>query len=136
MRDGPRASRRIVLLAVLFEGGLGVGGAFLGWAVGLPLGDSLRWDAWDALLGVAVSVPMLVVFWLCYRWPVGPLARIKQFSVEVIRPLFAPCTLLELALVSLLAGVGEEILFRGVLQPLCGRWAGPWGGLVLASLLF
>ena len=64
------------------------------------------------------------------------LLGVKQFTEEVIRPLFAPCTLFDLALIALLAGLGEEMLFRGILQPALGRWLGPWPGLVLASVLF
>ena len=79
---------------------------------------------------------MLLLFVLMLRWPVGPLSRIKQFSEEVIRPLFASCTVLDLAVISLLAGVGEEMLFRGVLQAdFSQRW-GLWTGIVAASLLF
>jgi membrane protease YdiL (CAAX protease family) len=70
------------------------------------------------------------------RWPVGPLARIKAFAEEVIKPLFRACTLLDLAAISLLAGVGEEMLFRGVLQDVFSRWLDPSLALVLASVLF
>jgi uncharacterized protein len=70
------------------------------------------------------------------RWPVGGLARIQRFFDEILRPLLRPCSLAELALLSLLAGVGEELLFRGVLQPALMRWLGPAPGLVAASVLF
>src|SRR5262249_55630916 len=55
---------------------------------------------------------------------------------EEIRPTFRHCTLAELAAVSVAAGIGEEMLFRGVLQALFTRWLGTWTGVVLASLLF
>jgi membrane protease YdiL (CAAX protease family) len=42
----------------------------------------------------------------------------------------------DLALLSLVAGIGEELLCRGVLQPVLGRWLGPAFGLAAASLLF
>ena len=65
-----------------------------------------------------------------------PLAGIKRFSEEVIRPVLAPCTLLDLIGISVLAGLGEEMLFRGVLQPAFAPWLGPWGALAAASALF
>jgi len=49
------------------------------------------------------------------RWPVGPLRPIKQFSENVLCPLLAPCSLVDLLGISVLAGVGEEMLFRGFL---------------------
>ena len=70
------------------------------------------------------------------RWPVGPLAHIKRFLDEVARPLFAQSSLLELVLICALAGWGEEMLFRGVLQEAFSRWFGPWIGVAVASLLF
>jgi membrane protease YdiL (CAAX protease family) len=42
----------------------------------------------------------------------------------------------QLALVALLAGVGVELLFRGVIQSLLIHWTTPAAGLLLASLAF
>ena len=41
-----------------------------------------------------------------------------------------------MALVSSIAGFGEELLFRGVLQPLASSWFGVPIGFVLASVVF
>src|SRR5262249_36018450 len=90
----------------------------------------------DALYGLLATLPLLVLFLVLTRWPVGPLRRIKQFSDEVIRPLLAPCSLVDLVGISVLAGLGEEMVFRGVLQGAFSRWFNPWLGIVLASLLF
>jgi membrane protease YdiL (CAAX protease family) len=70
------------------------------------------------------------------RWPVGPLARVKQLSEDIIGPLFAGCSLVELAVLSLLAGIGEEALFRAVILDALGRHLGPVAGLLLSSLVF
>jgi membrane protease YdiL (CAAX protease family) len=136
MHDETIPRRQLVLLAVLFEGGLGGVAWLLGWVLDQPCCETWHWDARDAALGVAASLPMMLLFLLCLRCPFGPLVRIKQFSTEVIRPLFAPCSVVELALISACAGVGEEMLFRGVLQAAFSRWFIPWVGLGAASLLF
>jgi membrane protease YdiL (CAAX protease family) len=129
-------SKRLVQFGVLFEGGLGVAAWLLGWLLKQPPLKDFRWDAGAAALGVAASLPMLLLFLLCIRWPVGPLARIRRITDEVIRPLFASCTLFELALLSLMAGVGEEMLFRGFLQRAFMQWWGVWAGVAVASVLF
>jgi membrane protease YdiL (CAAX protease family) len=41
-----------------------------------------------------------------------------------------------LGAIALAAGVGEELLFRGALQPLAERWLGPAIGLIAVSVLF
>jgi membrane protease YdiL (CAAX protease family) len=128
--------RHIVWLAIAFEGGLGALAWGLGWLTGPPPLEKFHWDAWHAAIGVAASLPLLALFLICIRWPVGPLARIKEFSEEMLREWFADCTLLDLAIISLLAGIGEEMLFRGVLQPNFQHWLGIWWGLAATSVLF
>ena len=70
------------------------------------------------------------------HWPVGPLERIKHFSDEVVRPLFAPCSLLEITLICVLAGFGEELFFRAFLQAVMSDWWGPWIGVPAAAAVF
>jgi membrane protease YdiL (CAAX protease family) len=96
----------------------------------------IHWNAWDAAWGIVACLPLLVIFFICIRWPVGPLVRIKQLSEEFIREWFSSCTVLQLALISLLAGIGEEMLFRGVIQETLSTWINPMTGIILASLLF
>jgi membrane protease YdiL (CAAX protease family) len=137
MPDPPTHRQTVVLLAILVEGGLIVLAWSLGWLLGpLPL-DSFSWSTAGALWGLLATVPMLALFLLMLRWPVGPLLRIKRFSEEVLRPLLAPCSVLDLLGISVLAGLGEEMLFRGVLQRAFADWMrNPWPALVLASVLF
>jgi membrane protease YdiL (CAAX protease family) len=131
------SERAFVLKAVLaVEGGL-LGLAFLlGWLLHQPPLASWRWDGRDALLAVVATLPMLLAAVAALRWPVGPLAELKRLTERLIVPLFAPLSLLELVGVALLAGLGEELLFRGVLQGAFLRWAEPWWALAMASVLF
>jgi uncharacterized protein len=133
---GPSERRTVVLLAVLVEGGLILLAWLLGWLLGQHPLRTFTWDFGGALWGLAGTVPMVLLFLLMLRWPVGPLRRLKQFSEEVLRPLLAPCTVVDLLGISVLAGLGEEMLFRGVLQGYFRQWANPWVALALASILF
>jgi membrane protease YdiL (CAAX protease family) len=128
--------RQLLLLAILFEGGLAVLALLLGWLLELPTWGAIHWSAEDAALGAAASLPMLAGFVLCLYLPLAPLRRIRQVSIEFIKPLFQHCTLLDLALVSTLAGFGEELFFRAFLQAGLGDWLGVWVGLVAASVVF
>jgi membrane protease YdiL (CAAX protease family) len=132
----PSDRRTVVLLAVVVEGGLIVLAWALGWLLRQPPLEHFAWSWRDALWGVAAAVPMLLLFFVMLRWPVGPLGRIKRFSEQVLRPLLAPCSLVDLLGISLLAGLGEEMLFRGVLQGAFSRWLPPGAALALASILF
>jgi membrane protease YdiL (CAAX protease family) len=135
--SGRRSDRsRAVAVAVLFEGGL----LGLAWGLGRlldrPAWQSLHWDARAAGLGVAACLPLLLVFLLLIRCRCRPVTRIRQFFEEVVRPLLGACSLFELAVIALLAGLGEETLFRDVLQGAFSHWLGPWPALVLAGALF
>ena len=70
------------------------------------------------------------------RWPIGPLARVKKFCDHEVVPLLDKSSWSEIALVSFSAGVGEEMLFRGVVQTSIASALGLAAGLLLASLLF
>lgn len=136
MLDRPPCRRDIVLLAVLFEAGLGILAVALGWLINCPIWQAIRWNVHDALAALVATAPLVLLFFLCLRWPVGPLARIKSFADEVLKPLFRPCKLVDLAAISLSAGFGEEALFRAVLQSSLSRWLDLWPALALASLVF
>jgi len=134
--DSESIGKRIVWIGVAFEGGLGLIALALGWALGQPPLRKIEWIGRDAIWGLAACLPMLAVFMVCVRWPVGPLHRIKQLSEEFIRDWFAGCSLIDLAVISLLAGIGEEMLFRGVIQDAISAWINPLVGVTIASLLF
>lgn len=126
----------VIIFAVFFEAGLAPFSLFLGWLLGHPPLQGFVWSLSDALWGAAAAVPLIVVVLTMLTWPVGPLARVKRFCEEEIVTLFAQSYWSELAMISLSAGVGEEMFFRGVLQASFTHWMGLAWGLALASVLF
>lgn len=134
--DDPPGHDVVIIFAVFFEAGLAPFSLFLGWLVGHPPLAHFVWSLQDALWGAAAAVPLIALFLAMLRWPIGPLAKVKEFCEEEVVPLFDKSYWSELALISLSAGVGEEMLFRGVFQAWFTDWLGPAGGLTLASIVF
>ncbi len=134
--DAATQRHTVVLLAILVEGGLLTLASLLGWLFDQPPLLHFYWTLQGVLWGVGATIPLIVLFFLMSRWPLGPLRRIQRFSEDVIRPLLAPCSLLDLLGIALLAGLGEEMLFRGVVQELFSRWFNVWIGVIVGSLLF
>lgn len=66
----------------------------------------------------------------------GPVQRLVAFVVEQLGPLLARLSPVELALLAAVAGISEEILFRGVVQVALARALPEWGALLTASGLF
>lgn len=123
-------------LALLFEGGLALLGLVLGWFTGVdPLAHLIfNWSA----LGWAIggTLPLILFFWLSYRFPVGSLGRIKRLLIETLGPSLNNCRYYDLLLIALLAGVCEELFFRGFLQPWIESMGGATPGLVVSNLVF
>jgi membrane protease YdiL (CAAX protease family) len=126
----------IIIFAVFFEVGLAPLALFLGWLMGHPPLAKFVWSLRDARWGALAAVPLIVMFLVMLTWPIGPLARVKKFCDEEVVPLFDKSYWSEIALISLSAGVCEEMLFRGVLQASLTDWLGTAWGLALASVLF
>ncbi len=133
---GSRNRRLALVLGLGFEGGLGLLAWGLGWLIDRNPLEQFRWTLDGVTQGAAAAGPLLLVFGVLLVRPVGPLARIERFMNEFVRPLFGPCTLLDLALISALAGFGEEMLFRGVLQGWLDVYLGVWGSLLVSNVLF
>ena len=121
---------------VLLEGALAPFSLLLGWLLGLNPLATFSWSEKAALDGLIATLPMLVLLALTLRWPVGPLARIKEFFDRELAPVLRDCDWTDLALISIAAGVGEEMLFRGIIQGGIDRLFGPIAGVVGASVLF
>lgn len=66
----------------------------------------------------------------------GPAHRLVSFVLEQLGALVAALSASELALLAALAGISEEVLFRGVVQVALGRVLPEPGALLTASVLF
>jgi membrane protease YdiL (CAAX protease family) len=128
--------REILGLATAFEGGMLVLALVVGWLLGRPpwgyLGPSISVLA----LGLVATIPLFALLAWSSRSQLSPLVRLRQEIDTVLVPAFGACTRLDLAAVSLLAGVGEEALFRGLIQPGIAEVTTPWIGLLSAGVLF
>jgi len=123
-------------LATSFEGGLAVMAWLLGWWLGEAPLSLIRWQPQAVSLGLLGTLPLLAFFGLLYRLQVPQLEQIKRLLIETLGPLLAACRWYELVYVSFLAGVCEELLFRGVLQPWMESLWGWWPALLVSNLLF
>lgn len=129
-------SRRFLLLATAFEGMLLLAAFVLG--AMLTVDPLASWNPGTSAIvwGMAGIVPLYLFFLISNRQSRGGLREIRDFLVDKMGPLLNHCTMIDLAYLGLLAGVAEEFLFRGVLQPWLERDWGGVGGLVFSNLIF
>ncbi len=127
---------RAFALAILFESGLGFAGFGAAFLVGVPLAERLQLTQSSVQRGLIATLPMLLMLGLLTLSDWSPIAKVRQLVEQLVRELFLNSNWLEIALISLAAGVGEELLFRGALQPWIATWTTPWIALAVVSLLF
>jgi membrane protease YdiL (CAAX protease family) len=99
----------------------------LAWAAGVDLRPLLRFDWAGAALGVAAVVPMSVVFF------VAP--DLKDRVVDLMGEALARCRLFDLVLLAVMAGVSEELVFRGAIEGWLRRYD-IVAAMIVTNLLF
>ena len=121
-------SKRLVRLALVGESALALVALAWMWMRGLsvvlgPIGLGVT-------VGIATAVGFAIINYCLLRLapPVRPVQSIRRLYRSMLRPLFAEVGPADVLVVSVAAGVGEELLFRGVVQQEFG--------LVPTSLLF
>jgi len=128
--------KSLLLVSLLAEGGLAIIGLIL---LGSSRAEvlsriSLTWKA--TVYALLLCLPMLGVLYVAMRSEWKPFSHLKIELEEKVRPIFASCKLIDLAFISLLAGLGEELFFRGWMQGLLTNKFGLWLGIMLTSLIF
>jgi hypothetical protein len=122
--------RHFLFVGTAFEGSLVALACGLGWWFGVDPFARIIFELRGLAWGIVGTIPMIVLFALSNRYPVGPLRKIKEFLIEGLGPSLAACTWYDLVLLAAVAGIGEEVLFRGVLHPVCGLfWSNVLFGL-------
>lgn len=118
------------------EGGLVLVAALLGWALGLNPWATVRLDVGAVAYGVAGVLPPVGMLGWVLRSDWGPVVELRAWLEAVMREVFNHWRGWQLAMVSLLAGVGEESLFRGVIQAGLEGSLGRVGALLVAAAAF
>jgi membrane protease YdiL (CAAX protease family) len=96
----------------------------------------LRLDAAGLVTGVFTALPMLGLLAWCLRTSYGPVRGLVAMVEERLGPLLAGASTGGIVLLAALAGLGEELLFRGVIQAGLAERFPLWVAVVVASLLF
>ncbi len=128
--------KSLLIKSTLLEGGLLVLAVVLGFFFNQPIFDQFNfgWSAW--MWGVLGTLPLLAALLWLDSSQVKHLVALRQLVDQIVRTLFTKCTIWDLALISLLAGVGEEALFRGFLQSAMVPSLGPVLAVLIAAVIF
>lgn len=133
-------NERGFFVACMFELSLGLMAVGLGSFFGAnPHAWMPRLSEWSRLgygigIGLAAGASLAAVAWVMDRLQWAWLEHASALAEKGLSELLAGCHLGHVITLSLAAGVGEELLFRGWLQGSLQIWMGDWGmaGTILA----
>lgn len=136
MRGNRIFAGRPLMAALLFQGALIPFALVLALLLGLTPWNDMAISGEALLVALLAAAPPLVLAWWLsrqsYPWVRQLLDRVHQ----VLDLLFRGGSQVAIVAVSLFAGFGEELLFRGVAQAGLEQYLGAGAALAVASLLF
>jgi CAAX protease family protein len=111
--------------------------AFLwGWLFHRPALRDLHWSLSAALIGIIAAIPPFLFFIWTLKSNLQICTHHRHLFEAVLRPLLGKWSLLQLLVISVIAGISEEAFFRGAIQGSLADRVGVIPALVLASLAF
>ena len=126
----------LFLFGCLIEVSLLFAAVMLAFFIGQPLFGDLRWCLRDLWVGILASLPLLALFFWVLHSSLPALERLDEFLETHVRTIFETWPMWQLAVISLLAGVCEEVFFRSVIQGGLARHIGTIPALALGSVIF
>ncbi len=138
-RDAPAGAfavvsrRSLLLMTLIVEGALLAIAAALMWLTDLRPAISSTWA--DLALGLVAGGAMAVIAVTVTRLPLRLLRQLRR-DIDRVIALFRGTPLIDLVVISVLAGVCEEAFFRGFLQTWLQGSLGVHGAVLLAGLVF
>lgn len=121
--------------AAAVEGSLLLTAFFLGWLMKFSPTQDLYWDWVDFQRGLLAALPMLLMLVAFLLIPTRGIRLIREFMRDTLGPLLARCRVIDLLLLAVLAGVCEEVLFRGFLFGYI-RQFNPGLAIIVSNLAF
>ena len=129
-------NRTAFVLGVAFEVGLGVIACAIGIWLDVAVLGKVTWSTQGIAIGSLAAAPPLAAFWLLDRFDWQPVQDVSRQARRMLAALFERPIWWAVAVLSLAAGWGEELLFRGLLQDYFADRYGTLAGVSLASLAF
>ncbi len=119
-------------------GGVGVLllGVVVAWIFQIPLHTQLKLSVSSIIIGVIVTLPLLALLAWFMKTSSPALAAFRESQLEFMANIGFDLTPARIVAMSIIAGVGEEVLFRGALQGVAERFLPLALALVLPNILF
>jgi membrane protease YdiL (CAAX protease family) len=108
--------------SVVFEGSLAIVALLFSLLFGLNLWDGAEFNLTTLQQMIAATLPLILIYFCLKILPFESLKKVDVLVRDLFRQHMQHLLLWQFALISLAAGFGEELLFRGLLQSGLLHW--------------
>ncbi len=122
--------------ACYFEASLILIALFLGWVAGIDPFENISFSETAIASGVIGTVPLFLMFLALERIQGAPVVNIRKLLLNTLGPGLYRYHWTDLLILASIAGVSEELLFRGVMQPWLETSWGITAGLIGSNIVF
>lgn len=122
--------------ACFFELALILVAMILGWIANINPFENLYFSETAIIYGMVGTVPLFLSFWIMEQIQAEPIAKIKNLLFDTLGPGLHCYHWTDLLILALIAGLSEELLFRGVIQPWIESSWGITAGLIGGNIIF
>ena len=136
MQNTPINDKNFFKVACYFEGSLILVAIVLGWVTDINPFENIVFSEMAILYGIMGTAPLFIFFLALYQVQTDAFQQIKRTLLETLAPNMHRYHWTDLFILGAIAGITEEILFRGVVMPWMEATWGMNGGLIASSILF
>ncbi|MDO9048277.1 MAG: CPBP family intramembrane metalloprotease [Methylobacter sp.] len=122
--------------ACSFEAALIPVAVFLGWIANINPFAYLHFSESAIAYGVLGTMPLFLLFLILEQIPAEPVVKIKNVLFETLGAGLHRYHWTDLLILASIAGLSEELLFRGVIQPWIESSWGLAAGLIVSNIIF
>ncbi len=122
--------------ACYFEASLVLVALFLGWIAGIDPFEKLYFSEAAIAYGIIGTVPLFVMFLALEQMQGESIVKIRKLLLQTLGPGLHRYHWTDLFMLAAIAGVAEELLFRGVIQPWMESSWGMTAGLIGSNMIF
>ena len=124
------------LNACAFEASLSIAAFLLGWLTTTSPLPLISFSFQAIIIGVFGTLPLILLLLGVNHAQLSSISHIKNTLVTTLGANLEQLTVWQLFLLASIAGISEELLFRGLLQPWLEHLLGGSAGFILSNCLF
>jgi len=136
MDDSPIKPENFFKTACYFEGSLIIVAVVLGWIADIDPFEHIYFSENAILYGLFGTLPLFFIFLAMDHMKFASIKNIRQILLDTLGPSLYRYKWADLFILAAIAGVSEEVLFRGVIQPWMENSWGMTAGLIASNVLF